>query len=265
MNHLGLILPVSELTICREAAPTHQQTATPSQKPTSTSNPTVSQAVCTQKQSYSPSAGASRPFSEQHPGGQKSMYPHCISYHLIALISLRHHSARKSSLHRLRPLESGNERKKHSKPDLPPLKPLTSLRRSDFEPSLRVVALKRYRIRGRRVTPTRPALTRSGIGFELGSGLRNTSNKTARSEKILKGESFRRSRQKEIGSKSLKPKNLSDQCTAWNICVIFLRGRGPPRLLLIGRDRNQHCKHLAINCRGKSKAPNTKMQYIKIN
>jgi hypothetical protein len=63
----GFVLQLSELIICRKAAPRRQETANPSQKPTSASNTTVSQAVLIQKPSYPGSAGTSIPSSKQYP------------------------------------------------------------------------------------------------------------------------------------------------------------------------------------------------------
>ena len=47
MKYSGFILQVYKLIICRKAASRHPKTASPSQKPTSTSHKTVSQAVST--------------------------------------------------------------------------------------------------------------------------------------------------------------------------------------------------------------------------
>ena len=89
MKYSGFIFWLSELIICREAASRHQRTASPSQKPTSTSNTTVSQAVFIQEQLYPGSAGTSFPSSKQHPRGQRSICPYCFSYHVLALTCLR--------------------------------------------------------------------------------------------------------------------------------------------------------------------------------
>ena len=75
---------LSELIIGRKAVSRHQKTRNPSQKPTSTSNTTVSQAVSVQEQLYPRSAGTSFPSSKQHPRGQKSMRPYCFSSHVVA-------------------------------------------------------------------------------------------------------------------------------------------------------------------------------------
>lgn len=58
---------LSELIICREAASRHQKSESSSQKPSSTSNTAVSQAVSIQEQLYSESAGTSFPSGKQHP------------------------------------------------------------------------------------------------------------------------------------------------------------------------------------------------------
>jgi hypothetical protein len=65
--HMTFDLIVSELIICREAAPRHQETASPSQQPTSTSNTAVSQATFIRKQSHPGSAGTSLSSSKQQP------------------------------------------------------------------------------------------------------------------------------------------------------------------------------------------------------
>jgi hypothetical protein len=71
VNYSGFVLRVSELIICREASPGHQETANLSQKLTSTSNTTVSQAVPIQKQSYPGSAGTSPLQQATSPGAEK--------------------------------------------------------------------------------------------------------------------------------------------------------------------------------------------------
>ena len=141
-----LVLRVSELIIYREAASRHQKTASPSQKPTSTSNTTVPQAVLNQKQSHPGSAGSSLPSRKQHPRRRKSMCPHCFSYYIIALTWLRHHSARKPSIKHPRPLENGNEGKKNKKLDVL-LEPNSSILRSDCKPRLRAVSIRKHLIR----------------------------------------------------------------------------------------------------------------------
>ena len=171
---------MSELIICREAASRHQKTASLSQKPTSTSNTTVSQAVFIQEQLYQGSAGTSFPSSKQYARGQKSMRLYCFSYHVVALTCLRNHSARKPSINHPHPLENENEDKKN-KLGIPLFFELGSnLLQSDCEPP-------------RRVTSARSALTRSSIGFRLEGGEKSTSNKTARSESILRGASHQKS------------------------------------------------------------------------
>ena len=146
MKCSGFVLRVSELIICREAASRHQKTASPSQKPTSTSNTTVPQAAI-QKQSHPGSAGPSLPSRKQYPRRQKSMCPHCFSYYVIALTWLRHHSARKPSIKYPRPLENGNEGKKNKKLDVLLLEPKSSLLRSDCKPCLRAVSTRKNLIR----------------------------------------------------------------------------------------------------------------------
>ena len=190
---------LSELIICREAVSRHQKTANPSQKSTSTSNTTVSQAVSVHEQLYSRSAGTSFPSSKQHPRGQKGMRPYYFSSHIVALTCLRDHSARKPSINRPHPLENGNEDKKNQL-NIPPFFELrNNLLQSDCE--LR-----------RRVTSARSALTRSSIGFRLDSGEKSTSNKTARSENILRGASHQKSWDKE-SYVSMTSENRFEQCT----------------------------------------------------
>ena len=214
MKYSGFTSWVSELIICREAVSRHQKTASPSQKPTSTSNTTVSQAVFIQEQLYPGSAGTSFPSSKQHPRGQKSMRPYCFSYHVVALTCLRDHSARKPSINRPHPLENGNEDKKN-KLDIPLFFELrNNLLQSDCEPRWRV-------------TSARSALTHSSIGFRLESGEKSTSNKTARSENILRGASHQKSWDKKIGYGSMIPENGFEQCTLLLISIISLRGRSP--------------------------------------
>ena len=198
MKCSGFVLRVSELMICREAASRHQKTASPSQKPTSTSNKTVSQAVLIQKQSYPGSTGTSLPSSKQHPRGQKGMGLLCSSCHIAALTRSRHNRVLKSFQNHPRPLENGNEGKKNKKLDIL-LESESSLLPNDCEPR-------------RRVTSARAALTRSSTGFRLESGAKSTSCKTARSEKILRGASHQKSLDKGIGYGSITPESRFEQC-----------------------------------------------------
>ena len=166
---------MSELIIYREGASRHRKTESPSQKPTSTSNTTVSQAVLIQKQSHPGSADASLPSSKQ------SMCPHCFSYHVVALTCLRHHSAREPSIKHPSPLENGNEGTKNKKLDIPHLKPKSSLLRSDCKPLLRAVLTRKIHIKRQRATSASATLkVHSCIGFGLSSGKKSTSNKIAR-------------------------------------------------------------------------------------
>ena len=101
---------------------------------------------------------------------------YCFSYHVVALTCLRNHSARKPSINHLYPLENENEDKKN-KLDIPLFFELGSnLLQSDCEPRRRVIL-------------ARSALTHSSIGFRVEGGEKSTSNKTARSENILRGAS----------------------------------------------------------------------------
>jgi len=68
---------VFELTIYRETASGHQETASCAQKLTSTSNTTVSQAILIQKQLYPGSTDIPLPSNNQHPG-HKSTYFFCF-------------------------------------------------------------------------------------------------------------------------------------------------------------------------------------------
>jgi hypothetical protein len=196
----GFVYQLSELINCRKAASGHQETTSRSQKRTPASDRKPSQAIHIQKQLHWGSTDTSLPSSKQHPRGQKSMCLHCPYYHVVALTRSRHHSARKPSTNRPRPLENGNKGKNNKKLNIPLLGSETSLLRSEFELSLRVV-LKRNYIRGRRVTPVRTAPTLSNIGFRTEGGVRSTLNKTARSGKISKGASLRKNWNKGIGYK----------------------------------------------------------------
>ena len=269
-----------ELTIGREAVSRHQQTASLSQKctsrslsqkststslsqkSTSTSNTTVPQAVPLQKQSYSGSAGTSLPSGKQHPRGQKSMCPHCFSYHVIALTCLRHHSARKSFTNHPRLHENGNEGKKNKKLGIPLLELESSVSRSDCKPRLRSVSTRKHLIRRRRVTSARTTLTRFSTGFRLESGERSTSNKIARSEKTSRGASHQKNLNNGIGYESVTSESRSKKCKVLLIYLISLRERSPP-LHFVASTRNQPSRHLAINCRGDPKAPNTIIQTMK--
>lgn len=208
--------------------------------PTFTSNTAVSQAVFIQEQLYPGSAGTSFPSSKQHPRGQKSICPYCFSYHVVALTCLRHHSARKFSINRPHPLENENQDKKNKLDILLFFKLRSKLLQSDCEPR-------------RRVTSARSALTRSSIGFRLESGQKSTSNKTARSENILRGASHQKSWNKEIGYGSITPENRFEQCTLSLIYIISLQGRSP-HLPWAARNRSRAFRHLAISCHEKSKA-----------
>ena len=220
VQYSGFILQVSELIIYRKAASRHQKTASPSQKPTSTSNTTVSQAILIQKQSYPGSTGTSLPSSKQHPRGQRSMCPHCSSYHVVALTCLRHYNARKPFTNPPHPLENGNKGKKNKKLEIPHLEPKSSLLRSDYKLPLRAVSTRKDHIRRRQVTSARAALTRSSIGFGLESGEESTSNKIVKSEKISRGASHRKNLTKGFGYKSITPESRSEQCTLLLIYMI---------------------------------------------
>ena len=261
VKYSGFIHWVSKLIICREATPRHQQTASPSQKPTSTSNTAVSQAVLIQKQSHPGSTDTFLPSSKQHPRRQKSMCPHCFSYHVVALTWLRHHNARKPSTNHPHPLENRNEGKKNKNLDIPHLEPKSSLLRSDCKPRLRAVLTRKNHIRCRRGTAAR-ALTRSSTGSRLESGGKSTSNKIARSGKISKGASHQKNWDEGIRYRSITPESHSEKCTLLLIYLISLRGRSPP-LPFAASNRNQPSKRLAINRRGKAKALNTILQSMK--
>lgn len=73
VKYSGFLLHVSELIICRNAASRHPKTSSPSQKPTSASNTTVSQAIVIQEQSRPGSVGTSLPSSKQYSRGQKKI------------------------------------------------------------------------------------------------------------------------------------------------------------------------------------------------
>ncbi len=152
--YFGFVHQLSELINCRETASRHQETTSRSQKRTPASDRKPLQAIHIQKQLYPGSADTSLLSSKQHSRGQKSMCLHCPYYHVVALTCSRHHSARKPSTNRPHPLENENKGKKNKKLNIPLLGSKTSLLRSEFELSLRVV-LKRNYIRGRRVaSPT---------------------------------------------------------------------------------------------------------------
>lgn len=137
MKYSDFILWVSELIICREASSGHQETASPSQKPTSTINTTVSQAIVIRKQSYPGRAGTSLPSSKQSPHKQEGeffLWPSC--HYKVDLIEASQHP---SILHS--PPEFSGKRKRgkdagHRSPqsqDQPPLK------RSRISPSSFIV------------------------------------------------------------------------------------------------------------------------------
>jgi len=247
----GFVYQLSELINCREATSRHQGTTSRSQKRTPSSDRKPSQ------------ADTSLPSSKQHPRGQKSMCLHCPYYHVVALTCSRHHSARKPSTNRPRPLGNGNKGKKNKKLNIPLLGSETSLLRSEFELSLRVV-LKRNYIRRRRVTPVRTVPTLSNIGFRPGGGVRSTSNKTVKSGKISNGASLRKSSNKGIGYRSITPESHSDQCTVFTPYSICLQGRSL-QLPYAVRIRNQPFRRPAINYRGKSKALSTGIRTIQLN
>lgn len=101
-----------KLTVYREAASRHQETASCAQKPTSTSNTTVSRAVLIPKQSSPGSVDTSIPSSKQPSRGLEGIWSPCLFYHLVVLTWLRHYSARKLFTNHPRPHENGNEGKK---------------------------------------------------------------------------------------------------------------------------------------------------------
>ena len=139
------------------------------------------------------------------------MYPHCFSYHIVALTWLRHHNARKPSTNHLYPLENGNKGKKNKKLDIAHLEPKSSLLRSDCKSRLRAVSTRKNHIRCRRVTSAR-ALTLSSTGSRLESGGKSTSNKIARSGKISRGASHQKNRDEGIGYRSITPENHFEKC-----------------------------------------------------
>ena len=109
MKYSGFVLQMPELIICREAAPGYQETASCSQKRTPASDRKPSQAIHIQKQSHPGSAGTSFPSSKQHLQGQKSMCPHCFSYHVVAP-NLTEAPQRPQTLHK--PSTSSRKRKR---------------------------------------------------------------------------------------------------------------------------------------------------------
>ena len=125
---LGSILRVSELIIGREAASNHQERANPSQKPTSTSNTTVSQAVPIQQQTHPGSAGTSFSSSKQQPQGQESELHHCplLPYRIIDLIKASNYPHGLYKLPESAPKRKrGQDAAHRSSPthDQPPLRP----------------------------------------------------------------------------------------------------------------------------------------------
>ena len=166
---------VFKLTVCREVA-SRQQTTSRSQKRTPTGNTATSQAIHIQKWSYPGSTGTSLPSNKQHPQGQKSMCLHCSLCSVIPLTWSRLHSVHRSFTSHRKPRGNGNEGKKL---DIFLLKTETGLLRSDREPRLQAALLKKEQ----QATPVRRTLVRSNIGPRPEGGLRNTSNKTARSGK----------------------------------------------------------------------------------
>jgi len=96
----------------------------------------------------------------------------------------------------------------------------------------------------------RTALTLSIIGFRLESGIKTTSNKITKLERVSRGESYQESPDEGFGQSN------SEKCRGFAIHIIFSRG-GDPYLLFAARIRNQLSRYLAINRRENPKALNT--------
>jgi len=112
-------------------------------------------------------------------------------YYVVALICSRYYSARKFSTNRLRSLENENKNQKNKKLNIFFLEFEISFLRNEFELSFRVVLRRNY-IRKRQIISVRTVATLFNIEFRTEDNVKNTLNKTVRSEKISKKTNFRK-------------------------------------------------------------------------
>lgn len=258
MRHPVFVLQWFKLTILRLSPPTRQEAANPSQESPSASNSKVSKAVFTHSTAYSGSAGTPIPSSKCDSQEQRSVYPICRFGRVGMLTSSRHHSDCNPPTNPRHLLanenENGRNRKNRKAGVTLPKRP-NRLLRSNQRYYLRAVLLRKKYPKRRPGIPEESIPTVSSIGSKLGGGTRKILSKTARSGHILRGASLRNNSSNWSGFKSRTQAKHQCRCTVSTLCSISLRGRSLP---CAARLRNHPFRHLAINCRAKSKALNTK-------